>query len=53
MHLKTAQFIWVVEYATIDQWNLGHIAVREIVDATASPGDILPDLGPRTVATWQ
>ena len=42
MHLETAQFIWVVEYASGEQWNQGHIAARAIIDATASPQDPLP-----------
>lgn len=39
MRLNTAQFVWVVEYASYEQWNNGHIAARAIIDATASPGD--------------
>ena len=42
MCLKTAQFIWVVEFATAEQWDRRHIAARAIVDATASPRDPLP-----------
>ena len=42
MRLKTAQFIWVVEYASASQWTRGHIAGRAIVDATASPHDKQP-----------
>lgn len=42
MRLKTAQFIWVVEYASGSQWGRGHIARRMIVDATASPRDEQP-----------
>ena len=42
MQLKTARFIWVVEYATRDQWERGHISSRSIVDATASPNDRQP-----------
>ena len=37
MRLNTPQFIWVVEYASDEQWAKGHIAARAIVDATASP----------------
>lgn len=44
MRLKTAQFIWVVEYASYDQWKNGHIAGRAIIDATASPRDPVPAL---------
>lgn len=42
MRLRTAQFIWVVEYASDEQWAQGHIAARAIVDATASPQDVVP-----------
>ena len=42
MRLKTAQFIWVVEYASDRQWAQGHISARAIVDATASPIDTQP-----------
>ena len=42
MRLKTAQFIWVVEFASVSQWARGHIAGRAIVDATASPHDKQP-----------
>lgn len=42
MRLRTAQFIWIVEYATPDQWARGHISARAIIDATASERDPLP-----------
>ena len=42
MHLKTAQFVWVVEYATENEWELNHITARAVVDATASPNDEQP-----------
>lgn len=42
MRLKTAQFVWVVEFASDAQWQHGHIAVRAIIDATASPHDPMP-----------
>lgn len=42
MRLKTAQFIWVVEYASGRQWIQGHIAARMVIDATASPLDKQP-----------
>jgi hypothetical protein len=42
MRLQTAQFVWVVEYASAAQWQKGHIAARAIVDATASPHDPVP-----------
>ena len=42
MRLKTAQFVWVVEYATEKQWGQNHITARAVVDATASPNDQQP-----------
>ena len=42
MRLRTAQFVWVVEYASAEQWNRGHVAARAILDATASPYDPVP-----------
>ncbi len=42
MHLDTAQFVWVVEYCSVAQWNDGLVAARAIVDATASPTDRVP-----------
>lgn len=42
MRLKSAQFVWVVEYASHEQWSNGHIAARAIIDATASPQDPVP-----------
>lgn len=42
MRLNTAQFVWVVEYASPEQWAKGHIAARAILDATASPRDPVP-----------
>lgn len=42
MRLRTSQFIWVVEYASADQWNRGHVAARAILDATSSPYDPNP-----------
>ena len=42
MHLETAQFVWVVEYCSVAQWERGRVAARAIVDATASPRDPLP-----------
>jgi hypothetical protein len=42
MRLNTAQFVWVVEYASDAQWAQGHIAARAILDATASPRDPVP-----------
>ena len=42
MRLKTAQFVWVVEYATEKEWGQNHITARAVVDATASPNDEQP-----------
>jgi hypothetical protein len=42
MRLRTAQFVWIVEYASDDQWRQGQIAARAIIDATASPRDPIP-----------
>ena len=42
MRLEAAQFIWVIEYASHDQWEKGHITARAIIDATASERDPLP-----------
>ena len=42
MRLNTAQFIWVVEYASDEQWTQRHITARAIADATASPQDEAP-----------
>ena len=42
MHLDTAQFVWVVEYCSVEQWQTGQVAARAIVDATASPTESAP-----------
>ena len=42
MRLETAQFVWVVEYCSITQWQDGYVAARAIVDATASSTDKMP-----------
>ena len=42
MHLETAQFVWVIEYCSVAQWQSGHVAARAIVDATASSTDKMP-----------
>ena len=42
MRLDTAQFVWIVEYCSVEQWEQGHVAARVIVDATASPRDPIP-----------
>ena len=42
MHLETAQFVWIIEYCSVAQWQSGLVAARAIVDATASPTDEVP-----------
>jgi hypothetical protein len=42
MTLPFAQFVWVIEYATLAQWQTGQISARAIVDATASLREVLP-----------
>ena len=42
MHMRTAQFVWVIEYASEQQWADKHIAARAVVDASASPKDEQP-----------
>ena len=42
MRMETAQYVWVVEYCSVDQWQAGRVAARAIVDATSSPRDPVP-----------
>ena len=42
MEQPFAQFVWVVEYATIDQWNATKVSTVAILDATASKHEQLP-----------
>ena len=42
MHLETAQFVWIIEYCSVAQWQAGQVVARAIVDATASPTDEVP-----------
>ena len=42
MHLDTAQYVWVVEYCSVAQWQSGQVGARAIVDATASTTDEVP-----------
>ncbi|MDA8230648.1 MAG: hypothetical protein M0006_04835 [Magnetospirillum sp.] len=42
MQLPYAQFIWVVEFATEDQWAAGKIEARAVIDATASLRERIP-----------
>jgi hypothetical protein len=37
-----AQFVWVIEYATEEQWQHREVGVRVVLDATASPNDNEP-----------
>jgi len=39
MTAPMSQFIWIVEYATVSQWLDDQVAVRLILDATASEAD--------------
>ncbi len=36
MQLPLAQFVWIVELATENQWSKGYVAARAVIDATAS-----------------
>ena len=40
--LPFAQFVWVVEFATADDWAKGQISARAILDATASLREGMP-----------
>ncbi|MCY3839283.1 MAG: hypothetical protein OXH09_11685, partial [Gammaproteobacteria bacterium] len=42
MRLETAQFVWVVEYCSVTQWQSRRVAARAIVDATASSTEKMP-----------
>ena len=42
MLLPFAQFVWVVEFATEQQWAVGQIAARAVIDATASLREVMP-----------
>ena len=44
MELDSAQFVWVVEFCSAEQWENGHVTGRAIVDATASEQDPVPTL---------
>ncbi len=39
MRLNSAQYVWVIEFCSQEQWHKGNIAGRAIVDATASQQD--------------
>jgi hypothetical protein len=40
MALPFAQFVWVIEFATVAEWQVGQISARAIVDATASVREV-------------
>lgn len=42
MGLPFAQFVWVVEFSTEEEWAVGQISARAIIDATASLREYLP-----------
>ena len=42
MRLQTAQFVWIVEYCSVEQWRDGRVAARVVVDATASSIEQVP-----------
>ena len=42
MNLQTAQFVWVIEYASEEQWIDRHITARVVLDASASRKDEQP-----------
>ena len=42
MRLDTAQFVWVLEFSSVEQWAGGRVAAHGIVDASASHKDPYP-----------
>jgi len=42
MTLPFAQFVWIVEFATSDDWSKGQISARAVLDATASLREVMP-----------
>ncbi len=42
MTLPFAQFVWIVEFATEDEWALGKVQARAVIDATASLLEVMP-----------
>ena len=42
MRLDTAQFVWVLEFTSVEQWASGRVAARGFVDASASHKDPNP-----------
>lgn len=39
MIMPMAQFVWIVEYATHEEWDAKRVSVRAVIDATASAKD--------------
>ena len=44
LRLKSPQYVWVVEFCSLDQWNHKVVAGRAIIDSTASEQDRIPML---------
>ena len=42
MTLPFAQYVWIIEFATQEDWAKNQISVRAVIDATASTHDRLP-----------
>jgi hypothetical protein len=42
MSLPFAQFVWIVEIATLADWANGQVSARAVLDATASLREVLP-----------
>lgn len=42
MTIPFAQFVWIVEFATEQQWALGQVEARAVIDATASLLEVMP-----------
>ena len=42
MTLPFAQFVWIVEFSTEEQWAIGQVAARAVIDATASLIEAMP-----------
>ena len=42
MTLPYAQFVWIVEFATREQWAVGKVEARAVIDATASFHETMP-----------
>lgn len=42
MALPFAQFLWVVEFSTAQEWNAGQITARAVLDGTASLRESIP-----------